>query len=131
MLSMTPIEFLAARILQEEEAARACPDWPWRLATMEDENREDVFAGDTVLAANGELVLEPSALPSSQQYAIARHVATWDPARALDECRAKRDQIEQLRELGMECSDLVKVMASVWSHHADYDHEWRLVSDAP
>jgi hypothetical protein len=121
---MSLLQFLLARLAEEEQAAHGCPQWPWRLATMADENREDVFAGDTVLAANGEPVMEPFALSTSQQYAIARHVATWDPARALAECRAKREQLEELRALRLEDGRVARAMATVWADHPDYQPDW-------
>ena len=122
---MTLTDFVLARIAQDEEAALGCPPWPWRLATIEDENRKDVFAGDTVLAADGEPIMEPFAPSNRQQYAVARHVSHWEPARVLAECQAKREQIKQAQALQIENDPITRAMATVWANHTDYEPGWR------
>lgn len=141
---MTLTEFLLARYDDAEAAARSCPPWPWRVATAEDQDVvDDVYAGETVVAADGFPVSDPFSLSGPQTRAVRDHIARHDPAWVLAECDVKRrivalhaadaDFSESCAMCGTAdefpehwpCGTLL-ALAHPYADHPDYQDEWRV-----
>lgn len=105
MSGMTLIEFLLARIAEDEAAARAA------MA----EAQADYFFGDTAAAA----LLGLAKSEGAEEAAIA-HFARHVPARVLAECEAKRWIVEVAPSL----EGVLGALASVYADHPDYDQAW-------
>ena len=147
---MTITEFLLARLAEDEAAARSCPPWPWRVATIEDEaavHDEQTYAGDTVAAADGICVAVPYALSGRHERAVRDHIPRHDPARVLREVEAKRAIVEAhernplSEDVGPEWGDTcytcvsdhepldwpcatLRHLASIYSDHPEFDAGW-------
>lgn len=125
---MTIVEFLLARIAEDEAAARASGGISWTVNGDE--------WSRTVTDAS---VVYDKGLPASAQ---AEHIARHDPPRVLTECDAKRLIVQEYlneewvmsqghrtdwtaggqaaREMVIQC------LASVYADHPDYDQTWKL-----
>lgn len=112
----TIVEFLTARIAEDEAMARAAQceyvGCPW------------VAWDDNVVPCN------PRA-PVAQTLngLVALHIARHDPARVLRECAAKRALVYTLGG-GGPIDDTVRndlaPLAAVYADHPDYDEAWRV-----
>jgi hypothetical protein len=119
---MTVVEFLEARLAEDELTAHAAtdaaPDW----RTYYDYRDVKDVDGHFVVQAD-------SRHPTTAQ---AAHIARHSPARALRECEAKRAIIADLLRrdaLGdlpgrTAVEDTLKALSTVYSHHPDYDPAW-------
>lgn len=109
----TLVEFLLARVAEDEAVARAAGDEapsPWRndCGTLSDAR------GTQMAGYAGE--------------AAGPHIARHDPARVLAECEAKRRIVEAVAS-GFYDSDLevaLRDLAAVHADHPDYLAEWVL-----
>lgn len=72
--------WISAKVTAVEEAARACPPWPWRYDTDQ----------DAVLAADGVEVADVFALSNRQLHATGEFIAANDPDAVLRRCAADR-----------------------------------------
>ncbi len=118
---MTLVEFLLARIAEDEEVARACDPlmhWP--------KNADELPVDADVPVARASLL----------------HSRRWDPARVLVECDAKRQivalEAEWLEVMSATLAKLRRALPSVrsdsltlsllalpYADHPDYQQEWR------
>lgn len=151
---MELIEFLAARLAEDERIALAASPGPWS------ENAE----ADQIVAVDGIAVADGFALSGQQLRATVSHIARNDPARVLREVAAKQ-RIAELHEIVwrdisyiedgsevqketpvcglcvprhsafMSRSEIpegpcatVRLLASVYSDHPDYLKEWEKVA---
>lgn len=136
---MTIVEFLTARLDEEEASAQAVVDigglGDWEdLPVAELDGRRALTGGSFIFA-----VMDP--VPEGP--ACADHIARHDPARVLRETTAKRAILALHEPNGDYCStclesesDLygaeyeeapclnVRHLAAVYSDHPDYDPEW-------
>ncbi|MFI2562993.1 DUF6221 family protein [Paenarthrobacter sp. NPDC018779] len=136
------IEFLEARIAEDEAAARACDVPAW---SIRDEPDEHLWVeGLSIHAAD-------SNWDACIAVADARHAVRHNPARVLAECAAKRAIMrEHELDLGMRepycdsCAEwwmselgegppmvkypcpTVKAVAAVYKDHPDYQQEWAI-----
>jgi hypothetical protein len=78
--SVTIIEFLSARLDEDEAVARAASPGPWHTNA----EAHEVLAVDDITVAEG------FALSGPQTRATTEHIARHDPARVLAEVEAKR-----------------------------------------
>ena len=125
---MSLVEFLLARIAEDEAAARAASPGPWHT----DAEASEVLAVDDILVADG------FALSSFQLRATTRHIARRDPARVLAECEAKRELVTNLMRV---CEDgrcwqcgsanildlrdaVMLTLALPYASHSDYQAWW-------
>lgn len=142
------VEFLRARLDEDERAAKAATPGPWR----HDESKhwrkpgtswfeEAVFAGPsgeeaTCVAGTGET-------DDRQSMRDAAHIALNDPARVLREVEAKRRLLEwhrkptmvefsngTYRTMGCRCYDgwpcsTMRLLALPFDYHPDYRADWR------
>lgn len=129
---MTIVEFLLARIAEDEAVASAATGGPWRYDPTKVnsvDGGEAVFAGPEGLSA----ITIASTGPADDQASMddGRHIARYDPTRVLAECAAKR------RIATMFAGDshagptlaapgllVCTVLATVYADHPDYDPAW-------
>jgi len=113
--AVTITEFLEARIAEDEADARVAEEWA-------DDGPEPYLRW--IGEGNDRLVFRLGK--------AGNHVARWDPARVLAECKAKR-AILAMHET---CDDVsygdastcpeTRTLAAVYSTHPDYRQEWAL-----
>lgn len=128
MTGMTLVEFLRARLDDDEAVARDASSGEWR--------REGI---NSVVDADGRLVIYGDGpAPTTDQ---AEHIARHDPARVLAEVETKRLIVEEYRqaeelalrdhnEAGLNAwagalERVVLLLALPYAHHPDYNSEWR------
>ena len=135
MNAMTITEFLLARITEDEEAANYANTgvrWESWNRSWDTEPQRDIAGGGVRLFTVPEMYDE--------------HVARHDPARALAECKAKRrivelhpprwQEVERSRKMGEDevrvervagpfYDEELRILASVYANHPEYDQDWR------
>ena len=119
---MTLVEFLQARLAEDELTALAAVDGSPRWRTN--------FDYRDVKDEHGHYVVEAdSRHPSLEQ---AAHIARHDPSRALAEVEAKRlliaeylrlDAAGDLHTRGI-IGDILRALCSVYAEHPDYKPSW-------
>lgn len=147
----TIVEFLLARIAEDEAAAAVTPPGSWAVATVSD----DWHSPATHVV---EAPAPPPGVPRDDQgesndpvwvvdtedEAIARHVARHSHTRVLADCLAKRALVggyAAARAVATEADDLLKAathaavaealfvslstLATVYDDHPDWREEWR------
>lgn len=128
---MTLVEFLLARIAEDDETARRAPVAPWT-----------VDPDGCCVRHSG----HDAARDVAEMSDAAEHIARWDPARVLAECEAKRRIIELADEatgLDMQVDSefrvairdetaqpyvgdsILRALALPYAVHPDYREEWR------
>ena len=127
---MNIIEFIEARIAEDEAAARNARPGPW-IDTRDTGTRIGPEIGDGYLMVP-ELELAPCEdyIPNADTTHIARH----DPARALRQCKSIRTTIKHLEDLSdtihmpwyvsPKAEAALEAIAAIWSDHPDYEQEW-------
>jgi hypothetical protein len=119
------VEFLRARLDEDEAVARAAIQGPWCLGS-EGAKRppEDILFGRSPLRADARVqVADLSA--AWEKHANGAHIARWDPARVLAEVAAKRRVPELYEELWDPSLYVVmQHLAQAYADHADYDPKW-------
>jgi len=127
MTTPSIVEFLAARLQEDEDTARAAA-----RAAENGYNTEPPweFDNDEVVIADGRGIITG---PWGIEHEIARHVERFQPARVLCEVASKR----AILELGicLACDvelqpcdhreDTLRALAAVYSDHPDYDETWK------
>lgn len=128
---MNLVEFLRARLDEDEQSARAATAGPWYVDDIDQELRTaDVYSADGRVTS---AYTEPCCSVED-----ATHMARHDPARVLVEVEAKRRIIdeyeryaaERRRAMGgwdsySEVSPILAALAAVYADHPDYRQEWR------
>jgi hypothetical protein len=106
---MTLVEFLLARIDEDEEAALVCYgpeflDWDYVLS--------EIKQGTGYI---------------DQQECTYRHALRWDPARVLAECETKRRIVlgDHPDNEYWAYDSILRVLALPYANHPDYDEAWR------
>lgn len=111
---MTIVEFIEARIAEDEETAKYSGGDSW---TDDDRfNRVDVTEGYIETSHHG------------------AHIARHDPARVLRQCAAIRElvkiasDVEAMYSIPAEdaADSIRKTIAAIWSDHPDYQQEWSI-----
>ena len=119
---MTIVEFLEARLTEDELAANAATDASPEWQAYYDYRDVKDLDGHFIVQAD-------SQHPTTAQ---AAHIARHSPARALRECEAKRAVIadflrrDALGDLPGRSAveDILKAISVIYSHHSDYDPAW-------
>lgn len=119
---MTIVEFLEARLTEDELAAHAATDASPEWQAYYDYRDVRDLDGHFVVQAD-------SRHPTTAQ---AAHIARHGPARVLRECEAKRAIIADfLRRDAFgdlpgrsAVEDIIKAVSAVYSRHEDYDPAW-------
>ena len=115
------VEFLLARIAEDEEAARAAVDQGtprWAVGGGGEYVHPDPPPGNSYVATGpwggG---LGPA----------ADHIARHDPARVLAECEAKRRIVEWMSAWQQDVAvEGLRLVALPYADHPDYRDEWRV-----
>ena len=134
---MTLVEFLLARIAEDETDARnvlrsyASHEAHWSCPSTGVVDLGDPGIEGLLVTGDGP---------------VAYHIERWDPARVLAECEAKRRLVEEYQAgltetdgserlgypfdpiLSMRMKDarhVLRVIAAVYADHPDYDGSWR------
>lgn len=127
---MTIVEFLEARIAEDEEAARAAG-----------------LRSDEWFGTGGGVLGGPFPAPRTGTHIIVHdegdptpsesvHIGRHDPARVLRECAAKRKLVEFYGGMAEKWPNndymmwrlVLGTLAAVYSDHPDFDPEWRMTS---
>lgn len=123
------IEFLLARIAEDEEAARAAPGPRWQRKYRQEPEppfRIQRYAIASPVEFMGEelgsQVLALTEGSGAEDKGLVTHAVYWDPARVLDECAAKR------RIVASGLHPLIQILAEPYSWHQEYDPSWAQVS---
>lgn len=112
---MTIVEFLEARIAEDEAIARGMP-FESQWTAHPDETGQPITAGGARIATCAESVME--------------HISRHCPARVLAECEAKRRIVEQLQRNVHGAPQgwidrILEHLAVVYVDHPDYREAWR------
>jgi hypothetical protein len=150
-MSMDMVEFLTARLRDDEKAALAANhDGPWSTPGDDGIAEGMLYAHDAPGSDNGWMIAqfkmypngianqssEPGYLPAFPTMPIhhienAVHAARHDPARVLRDVEAKRrimtfaDRRPELGEGRYVGEGVIRLLASVYADHPDYREEWR------
>lgn len=132
---MNLVEFLRARLDEDEQAARAATAGPWYVDDIDQELRTaDVYAADGRVTS---AYTEPCCSVED-----ATHMARHDPARVLVEVEAKRRLLRSHYDYQGYCPrchdwqnkpvereaypcEVVRLLALPYADHPDYRQEWR------
>lgn len=110
------VEFLRARLDEDEAEAKACPEVGWFAAEWDE--------GAVYLSGTG-----ASALLRGRSFSVARHVARHDPARVLAEVEAKRQIVSEVTGRYLESwtavTHILACLALPYADHPDYNPTWR------
>lgn len=120
------VQFIRARLDEDEATAKACPEVGWFAAEWDQ--------GAVYLTGTG-----AAALLRGRSFPVARHAARHDPARVLDDVAAKRRIIDQIAisqtsgvydgtPFAMDPAPaelIMRELAAPWVGHPDYRPEWR------
>jgi hypothetical protein len=113
---VTIVEFLRARIAEDEAAARESPNRRWLVQ-------------DDIITLYPEQ--EDEGFMSWPTRADARHAARWEPARVLREVAAKQaiiGRFEAAVDLGEPADPHpLRALAAVYADHPDYNRAWGAV----
>jgi hypothetical protein len=123
------IEFLDARISEDEAAARAASSGPWQWSGDPEDNSAVLYASDE------RQVLDVYAEHGPGYLAVAEadrvHITIHDPVRVLAECAAKRKILENVPPVadpydrtGEASPYVLMCLASVYRRHPDYQEGW-------
>lgn len=131
---MTLVEFLLARIAEDEKLAReALEENPEPTAWVAERRYDGTWAMDlhsTHPDADSHGVGEDVLVPRE----MAKHIVGWKPARVLAECEAKRRIVERYEnttfdhwaEPDREYEHwILPLLAVPYADHPDYQQEWR------
>jgi hypothetical protein len=134
------VDFLLARIAEDEAAARAVPPLGHNY-DMGGKRQDERWVFDRTLPSSADGLGNWSQHRGPE---TAGHFARWDPARALGECQAKRAIVNTLdgiaaaaadtpgviesavyRGMARAMEEAVRMVAAVYGDHPDYREEWR------
>lgn len=126
---MTIVEFLEARLAEDEAVARSA------FIDHEPRTAEWIERGNEVVNADGSLVV-------SRTWNEVTHIARQDPSRALREVAAKRGILTEyvnecwVQEQGHRTAwteggqstreTAIRLFVAIYSDHPDYQQEWAL-----
>jgi hypothetical protein len=129
------IEFLLARIGEDETAARQATAGPWQWVTGRGGLPgllESTGASATHWVEQQSFQAPTVVLATNQGVALrvrgrdAAHIADWHPTRVLAECAAKRGIVEQLAgPAGGADAGVLRLLALPYAGHTDYRADWR------
>lgn len=130
-MSMELVEFLKARLDEDEEAAQAAMEGSEGRWEQDDPER---YPG-RIFDDHGEPVSYDEGHPTAAQ---AAHIVRHDPARVLCDVEAKRQMIRVFTERYRACwdqlaatihgkalNDVLRFLALPYANHENYREEWR------
>ncbi|NHP15284.1 hypothetical protein G8767_17155 [Rhodococcus sp. IC4_135] len=121
------LEFLRARLDDEEAIANAARPGPWQFV-------EDAINGPRIGDEEALMIPEDHLAPCNDSIPPedSRHIAHHDPARVLRDVAAKRATLDTLFAADLRPTQwsifakVIEPMAAVYSDHPDYQKEWTL-----
>lgn len=129
---MTIVEFLEARLAEDEAAASA--GWPerWQVEGNNVQSAETGLRGGWEGLHTGVAHLSMTVGKYQMEVANAEHIARHDPGRVLREVAAKRailrhcidDGASDWEEVGPVADSILEALARVYSDHPDFDPAW-------
>jgi len=147
---MTLVEFLLARITEDEDEAKAAEHKngsKWTVDPFEDGGARingTVDRGANPRAYSGDRELWDDETALGMWLDTAMHVVRWDPARVLAECETKRaiielwqqtdaddrvafNEVEAEKRVSRQTTlwSVLKLLALPFAGHPDYREEWR------
>lgn len=142
---MTLVEFLRARLDEDEAAAKAATPGPWRVVNVTDYRSATVDGPDALqdggydetIKARKQVMRPQTVIPQDADYGPtvelvdAEHIARHDSARVLAEVESKRKLIEQhVGYYGGGDDEFwpvqtLRLLALPYADHPDYDEAWR------
>lgn len=128
------VEFLRARLDEDEAAARACPGPVWEHRQIKGAFDEGVVFEDYVAVADDNA--RDRTVLSDVDNDVLPYVLRFHPARVLAEVEAKRRMVQQLADTepctdngdttaGDLADDMLRLLASAYRHHPEYRQEWK------
>ncbi|MFW6640669.1 DUF6221 family protein [Nocardiopsis algeriensis] len=132
---MTLIEFLNARLNEDEAAARKALPGPWHVVDGDTDRAQVRDSSGGYVAATGSAEASEESLPVP---GTAAHIARHHPERVLREVAAKRAAITEIQQhsdfFGRKRKPVeegltgytLRVAAAAYSDHPDFDREWAL-----
>lgn len=138
-MTMTIVEFLEARLAEDEAIARACADADHEGPEL----RVRIVRGEGMYVF-GPHEVAPSGRFGYEEDARTRHFERHDPARALREIAAKRALIDKFKDADLgapytespkvdhwddwqvACYEVLSNIARIYCRHPDYRPEWAL-----
>lgn len=120
---MDLVDFVRARLDEDEEMASAASPGPWATNAEHDE----------VTAVDGETVADGFALSNRQLRATVDHIARHDPSRVLSDVdsarrtlvRCQEEMLSSIPRLIHFAQMTVWEMAQRWSDHKEFREDWR------
>ncbi|WHM30162.1 DUF6221 family protein [Streptomyces sp. BPPL-273] len=111
------VEFLRARLDEDEADAAAASPGPWHV----DAEGDEVLAVDDITVADG------FALSGRQLRATTAHIARHDPDRIMRQTAILRGRVDLWSKMaGSHARANLREFAAIWDDHPDYRPEWRL-----
>lgn len=133
---MSLVEFLRARIAEEQAAARLCEQHlPGEWESIDRGYIAYVTAGPPIFRRVMEVTQEH--LPAEWLGEVTDHIATWSPERVLADCAVRLAIIETVDPWtckpdpapgapGCHFDTVLGHLARPYVHHRDFDPEWLL-----
>lgn len=136
---MDLVEFLTARLDEDEQVARSAEGgtWSWRQGYGDMCDDPECRYGQLMSESGGSLTLlmDVHGYDVHRDWEGAEHIARHDPARVLREVEAKRAILSWVEwhvmtfgasaTLLASTQRLLLALASVYADHPDYQEEWR------
>jgi Family of unknown function (DUF6221) len=113
------LEFLLARLAEDEQAARVASPAPWVIADPEGAGPYAVRAA----YVDGRSVWSYAAFHITLM--DAAHITRHDPRRVLDDCAAKRRIVTHEAGATGGPGYYARVLAATYADHQDYRPSWR------
>lgn len=126
------VEFIAARIAEDEQAARDSFGEEWGC--------DRLSGGPVLLAPERLIVAEDGGLAEPHDIATGQHIARHDPVRVLRQSEVFRKMVDEYQAIlshpdlqtdvlvhttaHLMLRSVIRPLAEIWSDHADYQREW-------
>src|SRR5690242_9077178 len=126
------VKFLAARLDEDEAAAKSATPGPWVVGrTAREGGGWERGSHVAAMGAEKRMMLEMNAgYGDGKHVAVAEHIARHDPERILREVAAKR-QLLATADQAYYAADhyahdqILQALAAVYAEHPDYRPEWK------
>jgi hypothetical protein len=127
------VEFLEARIAEDEAIATVASPGPWIWKGDASEDEASLYDSNDALVLSAYGMHTQGFLECSGENAA--HIARHDPARALADCEAKWQILKlhvvfgehnnpRARAMWQATGGVLKILAGAYKDHPDYQQEW-------
>lgn len=129
---MDIIDFLEARISEDEAVAQAASPAPWEWFTKDGNPAPALYGADERTVLDAYSGHAPGYLSSKAEDRL--YIAQFNPGRILAECAAKRQMLanvplvvtDMASEVGVTSEFVLMCMASPYRDHPDYQDGWAI-----